>query len=294
MEKSFEEQIQDKDTIFFVTGLSGAGLSSCLKILEDLGCDVFDNFPLTLLQPLLEQQKPHHRPIALGMDTRTRDFNPDKILIAIEALKAVSDYNIRTFFLTADDATLLKRFTETRRTHPLARDRSVSDGIATEKSLLYPLKYQADAIIDTSEFSIHDLRRAIEGQVEGLRQNRLNITTMSFAFRHGVPREADLVFDMRFLRNPNWIAELKEKTGKEADVQDYIEQDAAYPGFQENLRSMLALTVPAYAREGKNYLTIAFGCTGGKHRSVCLAEKTGAWLKSEGHPVSIHHREVKG
>lgn len=289
-----EEQVPEKDTIFFVTGLSGAGLSSTLKILEDIGCDVFDNFPLALLQPLLEQQKPHHRPIALGLDTRTRDFNPDKILLAIDTLKAVSDYNIRTYFLTADDATLLKRFTETRRTHPLARDRSIADGIATEKSLLYPLKYQADAIIDTTEFSIHDLRRAIEGQVGGLRSNRLNVTTMSFAFRHGVPREADMVFDMRFLRNPNWVPELKEQTGREKEVQDYIETDPAYSGFQDNLRNMLSLTMPAYEREGKNYLTIAFGCTGGKHRSVCMAEKTGGWLKSAGHPVSIHHRELKG
>lgn len=289
-----EDQAQQKDTIFFITGLSGAGLSSTLKILEDLGCDVFDNFPLTLLQPLLEQQKPHHRPVALGMDTRTRDFNPDKILFAIETLKTVSDYNIHTFFLTADDATLLKRFTETRRTHPLARDRSVADGIATEKSLLYPLKYQADAIIDTSEFSIHDLRRSIEGQVEGLKKNMLNVSVMSFAFRHGVPREADLVFDMRFLRNPNWVPELKEQTGREAEVQDYIGEDPSYPGFEENLRNMLSLTMPAYAREGKNYLTIAFGCTGGKHRSVCLTEKTASWLKGLGYPVTIHHRELKG
>ncbi len=282
-----------KDTIFIVTGLSGAGLSSTLKILEDLGCDVFDNLPLALLKPLLEEQKPHHRPIAIGMDTRTRDFDPSKILSAIEALKSGPDWNVHTMFLTADDATLLKRFTETRRTHPLARDRAIADGIATEKSLLYPLKYKADIIIDSSEFSIHDLRRTIESQAAGIRQNRLNISVMSFAYRHGVPREADIVFDMRFLQNPNWVPELKDLTGRDRAVQDYIATDKNFAGFISGLENILGITIPAYTHDGKTYLTIAFGCTGGRHRSVCTAEKISGWLKNSGHPVNIHHRELK-
>ena len=284
----------EKDSIFIVTGLSGAGLSSALKILEDSGCDVFDNFPLQLLKPLLDQQKPHHRPIALGMDTRTRDFNPEEILAAVKSLKENDDWSVKTFFLTADDTTLLKRYTETRRVHPLARDRSIPDGIATEKSLLYPLKYKADAVIDTTEFSIHDLRRAIDGLIGSVRTNKLNISVMSFAYRHGLPREADLVFDMRFLKNPNWVPELKEMTGRDKPVQDYIEQDKAFPGFEKNLREMIATALPGYVDGGKTYLTIAFGCTGGKHRSVCTAEKTKAWLDEQGFPVSIHHRELKG
>lgn len=288
------DPIKEKDTIFIVTGLSGAGLSSTLKILEDFGCDVFDNFPLQLLKPLLDQQKPHHRPIALGMDTRTRDFNPEEILSAIKILKSGPDWSVHSFFLTADDSTLLKRFTETRRTHPLARDRSISDGISTEKSLLYPLKYAADALIDTSEFSIHDLRRTIEGQIESVRVKRLNISLMSFAYRHGVPREADLVFDMRFLHNPNWIADLKDLTGREKSVQDYIEQDPAFKMFENHLNQMISTILPGYKEGGKTYLTIAFGCTGGRHRSVCMAEKTKAWLEEQGFPVSIHHRELKG
>ncbi len=282
------------DTLFIVTGLSGAGLSSALKTLEDLGCDVFDNLPLDFFKPLLEKQKPHHRAIAIGMDTRARGFDPEKILSEIQDLKNSGGWTIRTLFLTADDAVLLKRFTETRRTHPLARDRAIADGIATEKSLLYPLKYSADAIIDTSEFSIHDLRRTLEGQFEGVRASRMNISVMSFAYRHGVPREADLVFDMRFLRNPNWVPELKEETGREKAVQDYVAGDENYAEFEKNLKAILKLVIPAYAREGKTYLTIAFGCTGGKHRSVTLAEKISAWLRESGHPVSLHHRELKG
>lgn len=286
--------VTEKDTLFIITGLSGAGLSSTLKILEDVGFDVFDNFPLALLQPLLDQQKPHHRPIALGMDTRTRDFDPEKIITTVADLRKSGEWDVRSFFLTADDSVLLKRFTETRRTHPLARDRAIADGIATEKSLLYPLKHKANAIIDTSELSIHDLRRAMSGHVEGIRSKNMNISLMSFSYKHGIPREADLVFDMRFLRNPNWVAELKEKTGRDTDVQEYVSGDPLYPEFETTLKSMFNLIVPAYAAEGKNYLTIAFGCTGGKHRSVTLAEKTSTWLKDSGHPVTIHHRELKG
>ena len=282
-----------KDSVFIVTGLSGAGLSTALKILEDCGCDVFDNLPLEFLTALLQKQKPHHRPIAIGMDTRTRDFNAQQILDRVRTLKTDGEWNVRTFFLTADDQTLLRRFTETRRMHPLARDRAVNDGITTEKTLLYPLKYDADAVIDTSESSIHDLRRIIEGHFEGIGAHRMNITTMSFAYRHGVPREADLVFDMRFLQNPNWVQELKDKTGREQDVQDYIRQDKAFAEFESSLKAILNAAMPGYEDGGKTYLTIAFGCTGGKHRSVFMAENIKAWLKGSGFPVSVHHRELK-
>ena len=284
----------EKDMIFIVTGLSGAGLSSALKILEDSGCDVFDNFPLTFLQPLLDQQKPHHRPIALGIDTRTRDFDPQAILDAIRGLKENNEWTVHTLFLSADDNTLLRRFTDTRRTHPLARDRAIADGIATEKSLLYPLKHNADSIIDTTEFSIHDLRRAIESRISSVRANRLNISVMSFAYKHGLPREADFVFDMRFLRNPNWVAELKDLTGCDVRVQNYVAEDAAFAKFEDALHQIIGNAIPGYVDGGKTYLTIAFGCTGGRHRSVTMAEKTKAWLEEQGFPVSVHHRELKG
>lgn len=269
-------------------------MSSALKTLEDLGFEVFDNFPLVLLEPLLAQNESHNRPIAIGIDSRTRNFDPALLLNTMTELKARPELNVKTIFMTADDAVLLKRFTETRRTHPLAKDRSVSDGIAAEKSLLYKLKHESGYVIDTSDLSIHDLRRVIEGYTQGLLQGRLNLTVMSFAYRHGLPREADLVLDVRFLRNPNWVPELKEKTGREADVQAYISGDESFNEFLEQTKKLLGLLVPRYDEEGKNYLTIAFGCTGGKHRSVFMAEQIKKWLQEENYPAAIHHRELKG
>lgn len=279
--------------LIFVTGLSGAGLSSSLKILEDIGFEVFDNFPLNLLPNLLEQEKLSERPMAIGLDSRSRHFDPVVLLQTIRDLREENEWTVKTIFLSADDSVLLKRFTETRRTHPLARDRSVKDGIAAEKSLLFPLKHQAGYVIDTSDLSIHDLRRIIEGFAGGLQDNRLNLTVMSFAYRHGLPREADLVLDVRFLKNPNWVPELKDKTGQSSEVQAYVQADEAYTPFFDHIKSFLDLMLPRYQQEGKSYLTIAYGCTGGKHRSVTLAEQTAKWLKEKGCPVSLHHREIK-
>lgn len=280
--------------LIFVTGLSGAGMSSALNILEDIGFEVFDNLPLILLRPLLDQEPSRQRPIAIGVDSRTRGFDPDHLLATLDELKLMQEWQVKTIFLTADDTVLLKRFTETRRTHPMARDRAVSDGIAAEKALLYPLKHSSGYIIDTSDLSIHDLRRIIEGYTHGLLQTRLNLTLMSFAYRHGLPREADLVLDVRFLQNPNWIPELKTRTGRETDVQDYIREDESFEPFLAQTKSLLGLLIPRYDEEGKNYLTIAFGCTGGRHRSVFMAELMADWLKSQGYAATLHHRELKG
>ena len=285
---------QLKNILIFVTGLSGAGMSSALKILEDLGFEAFDNFPLSLIGNLLTVDGPQQRLIAIGIDTRARQFDPAVILDTISALRDNPVWLVKTIFMTADDQILLKRFTETRRTHPLARDRAVSDGIATEKSLLYPLKHQSGYVIDTSDLSIHDLRRIIEGFTQGLAHGHLNLTIMSFAYRHGLPREADLVLDVRFLQNPNWIPELKDKTGMEQDVQNYIATDDAYSTFIDRTKALLDLLIPRYDEEGKNYLTIAFGCTGGRHRSVFVAEEIRKWLLNENYVAAIHHRELKG
>jgi UPF0042 nucleotide-binding protein len=284
---------QPKNILIFVTGLSGAGMSSALKILEDLGFEAFDNFPLTLTENLLAGDMPRQRLIAIGIDSRARNFDPASVLDTISALRINPGWLVKTIFMTADDQILLKRYTETRRTHPLARDRAVADGIAAERSLLYPLKHQSGYVIDTSDLSIHDLRRIIEGFTEGLAQGHLNLTIMSFAYRHGLPREADLVLDVRFLQNPNWIPELKNKTGLEQDVQDYITADEVFPAFIERTKHLLGLLIPRYDEEGKNYLTIAFGCTGGRHRSVFVAEEIRRWLQAEGHPAAIYHRELK-
>lgn len=279
--------------LFIVTGFSGAGLSSTLKIMEDLGIEVFDNFPISFLDNLLTSSLHKSQPIAIGIDTRTRNFNPTKIIEKIEDLKLNSSWNVQTLFLSADDHVLLRRFTDTRRVHPMARDRSISDGIAAEKSLLYPLKHKANVIVDTSDLNIHDLRSQIEQRVEAYISDTLNINIMSFSYRHGIPREADMVFDMRFLTNPHWKEEYRHMTGLDKDIQIYIEQDPAMSDFYDDLIQMLNRLIPLYKKNGKRYLTIGFGCTGGQHRSVYTAQKIAGWLRSQNHPVTIHHREMK-
>jgi len=282
-----------KKSVLFVTGLSGAGISSTMKILEDMGFLAFDNLPLSLVMPLLEQEESVNTPIAISVDTRTPHFDPVRLMDLVGTLSSVETYQVKTFFLTAEDSVLLKRYNETRRTHPMAKDRPIVDGIAAEKSLLFPLKHQASSVIDSSDFSIHDLRRVVQGFASGFLERQLNISLMSFSYRHGLPREADLVFDVRFLRNPNWETSLKDLTGLDAEVQRYVQNDPAYSGFSESLQLLLERILPRYLDEGKSYLTIAFGCTGGRHRSVSVCEEMAAFFRRKNLPVHIHHREIK-
>lgn len=284
---------KNKQPLIIITGLSGAGISSTMAVLEDLGFAAYDNFPLSLLQQLLQQESVAVRPVAVSFDTRAQNFDPSSLMKAITVLKHAGDWNIKTLFLSADDTILLKRFSETRRTHPMARDRAIADGIAAEKSLLYTLKHEAGHVVDTSDYSIHDLRRFIEGFASGMVQGCLNVSVMSFSYRHGLPREADLVFDVRFLRNPNWDKDLKEKTGLTTDVQNYVRADESYTTFIGNIKSMLDLLLPRYQSEGKSYLTIAFGCTGGKHRSVTVTEDISEYVTALSFRVNKHHREIK-
>ena len=270
----------------FVTGLSGAGMSSVLKHLEDFDYESFDNFPLSLVDGLINDPLASGRRVAIGIDTRSRGFTPEALLAAVERAQA------DLVFLTADEAVLLKRFTETRRRHPLATDRPVSAGIRREIEWLYPLKTKAHAVIDTSDLSIHDLRRVLAKSYDKTHHGPITVTLMSFAFRHGLPREADMVFDTRFLRNPHWEKALKPLTGMDEAVRAYIAQDAAFAPFVGHLQALLAPLLPRYAAEGKSYLTIAFGCTGGKHRSVTLAEIIGPWVAEQGYAISTVHRDV--
>lgn len=277
----------DKQKIIIVTGLSGAGMSSSLKSLEDLGYEVFDNFPISLIPALVQDS--HHRdtPLAIGVDARTRGFDPDTIL------KTVHDLTATLLFLSADENTLQKRFTETRRKHPLATDRPISSGIRKELEYLHSLRNAADHLIDTSDLSIHDLRRVLEGHFTLEKSTRLNLTIMSFGFKYGLPREADIALDVRFLRNPHWDKNLKPKTGQDADVANYIEEDDALDGFLQNTKNLIEPLLPRYADEGKSYLTIAIGCTGGRHRSVYCAEHLNAWLnKTQDYFVHLKHRDI--
>ncbi|MCB9990293.1 MAG: RNase adapter RapZ [Rhodospirillales bacterium] len=272
--------------LLIVTGLSGAGMSSSLKHLEDMGYEVFDNFPLTLVGPLVNDAQAQTRPIAIGIDTRTRGFDPDAVLAAIKA------YSARLVFITADEAVLQKRFTETRRRHPLAADRPASAGIKKEQEWLYSLKEKTDDLIDTSMLSIHELRQVLEGRFGTDAEKRLTVTLMSFGFKYGTPREADIVLDVRFLQNPHWVPELKPLTGRDKAVGQYIEKDDGFAPFVTHLKDLIAPLLPRYAAEGKSYLTIAFGCTGGHHRSVYLAETLKPWTEDQGFKTHILHRDI--
>lgn len=256
-----------------ITGLAGAGMSSTLKILEDLGYEVFDNFPLPLVDQLVEGAG--QQPVAIGIDTRTRAYDPDVIL------EKKHKYNAELVFMTCTLDKLQQRFTETRRRHPQAIDRPVRDGILYEEQLLGPLRVHADFTVDTTDLNIHDLRRVIEARYRPKSGGGLSVTVMSFGFKNGVPREADIVMDVRFLKNPHWDAILQPMNGHDPEVGSYIEADPAYAAFITRFQSLLEILIDGYRREGKHYLTIAIGCTGGRHRSVYVSETLLKWLKND-------------
>ncbi|KAA0675773.1 RNase adapter RapZ [Roseomonas genomospecies 6] len=278
--------------LVLVTGMSGAGMSVALKALEDLGYEAVDNLRLSLVPALLEQADPRKRPLALVIDSRTRDFSAHAMLEEVEALKAHAELDVRLVFLDCGDETLQRRFTETRRRHPLAIDRPVPDGIQLERAMLLPLKQQADVTIDTTQLSIHDLRRILAGNFQIGTQTALQVFVTSFSFRLGLPREADLVFDVRFLTNPHYDPELRPLTGLDPRVAARVEGDPDFAEFFRHLTDLLQPLLPRYNQEGKSYLTIAVGCTGGKHRSVFVAERLAAWLDGLGLKVGLSHREL--
>ena len=279
--------------LVLVTGMSGAGMSVALKALEDLGYEAVDNLRLSLVPALLEQADPRKRPLALVIDSRTRDFSAHAMLEEVEALKAHAELDVRLVFLDCGDETLQRRFTETRRRHPLAIDRPVPDGIQLERAMLLPLKQQADVTIDTTQLSIHDLRRILAGSFQIGTQAALQVFVTSFSFRLGLPREADLVFDVRFLTNPHYDPDLRPLTGLDPRVAARVESDPDFADFFRHLTDLLQPLLPRYNQEGKSYLTIAVGCTGGKHRSVFVAERLAAWLGGLGLKVGISHRELE-
>ncbi len=281
--------------IILVTGLSGAGRTSSLKVLEDMGCEAVDNLPLSLLPQLLgpafEETTAGRRTIAIGLDIRTRDFAAADFIAEIDKLAPRQDLTTTVLFLDCDDEVLVRRFTETRRRHPLAVDRSVTDGIRLERELIAPIRDRADLVIDTSHLHTRDLRRLIQANFDDAEQG-LAIFVTSFAYRRGLPRDADLVFDVRFLDNPHYNPDLQPLTGQDPRVQDFIASDPDFERFFQTLTQMLNCLLPRYSREGKSYLTIAFGCTGGRHRSVMVVEKLVAWMKDLGYRANVLHRDI--
>jgi RNase adapter protein RapZ len=282
--------------ILLVTGLSGAGKTTALQTLEDLGWEAVDNFPIRLAGPLLAMPSPEGKaepdlPLALGFDTRTRGFEANRLIEQIKTLQKREDLEISMLFLDCAGTEIERRYSETRRRHPLAQDRPAIDGIAQERMLMEPLRRWADLVIDTTRLSSSDLQAKIRDSFR-TSAGKMTVSIASFGFSRGVPHNADMIFDMRFLRNPHWDAELRPKTGLEQDVADYIEQDEAYQESISKIADLLKMLLPRYDAQGKAYVTIAFGCTGGRHRSVHVAEHIAQLLRDYGYAPSIDHRNL--
>jgi RNase adapter protein RapZ len=282
--------------ILLVTGLSGAGKSTAIKTLEDLGWEAVDNFPIRLAGPLLALPSPEGKsepdvPLALGFDTRTRGFNTDKLIAQIKQLQKRDDLEIMTLFLDCAGSEIERRYSETRRRHPLAQDRPAIDGIAQERHLMGPLRRWADLVIDTSKLSASDLQAEIRDRFR-IATGGMTVSVMSFGFSRGVPHNADLLFDMRFLKNPHWDPELRPLTGQNVEVAAYVSADPEYDGAVERIRDLLLYLLPRYDAQGKAYVNIAFGCTGGRHRSVYVTEQFGEFLRGSGFAPTVSHRDL--
>ena len=282
--------------VTLVTGMSGAGLSSSLKVFEDLGYEAVDNLPLSLLRSLVVPDaadgEPLARPLAIGVDIRTRGFGVDTLLGEIDRLKGRPDLDVILLYLDCDDEVLRQRFSVTRRRHPMMADRPMPDGIRHERELMQPLRRRADVVIDTSGHTLADLKRRLASQFAADLSAEMAISVISFSYGRGLPREADLVFDVRFLDNPHYHPALRPLTGRDSLVAGFISADRDFAAFVRALTRLLEPLLPRYEAEGKSYLTIAVGCTGGRHRSVFVAETLANWLTEHGRRVSLHHREL--
>ena len=285
----------DPKRILLVTGLSGAGKTTVLKTLEDTGWEVVDNLPLTLLNHLLATPLPagaeRKRPLAIGLDSRTRGFNAERIVKQIKRLAKEHDAPVETLYLDCRATELLRRYSETRRRHPLAPDRPATDGIAEERELTEPLKRWADHVIDTTDTDSNALRQQIRQRFGG-EGDTPTLSLISFGFARGIPRNADLVFDMRFLRNPHWEKDLRDLTGLDAEVCDHIAGDEAYEDALGRIEELLLTLLPRYRSEGKSYVSVGFGCTGGRHRSVHVAERVAKRLRDAGFSPTLEHRDL--
>jgi UPF0042 nucleotide-binding protein len=282
--------------VLLITGMSGAGKTSALKALEDLGYEAIDNVPLSLLGrlvfPLKGKDPGLDRSIAIGIDVRTRDFEVASFIRELDRLVTDRGTDVKLVFLDCDDEALCRRYTVTRHRHPLALDRPVSDGIASERRMIFSLRSRADIVIDTTALGPGELKRILEGHFEIGAEPGLVVFVCSFSFRFGLPREADLVLDVRFLANPHYDPKLRPLTGRDDPVAKFVAKDDGFEPFFESLAGLFGPLLPRYAAEGKSYLTIAVGCTGGRHRSVFVTERLAAWLQGQGYRARVHHRDL--
>lgn len=283
--------------VLLVTGMSGAGKLTVLRTLEDLGWEVIDNLPLNLLRRMLAapdgEDGEAARPIAVSLGAHTRSFDAARLIDLVGRLNTGGGYDVGTLFLDCETPELERRFSETRRRHPLAIDRPAADGIARERELLEPLKRWTNRLIDTTSLKAEELRSEVRRAFGGTSANAPTLSVLSFGFSRGLPRDADLVFDMRFLRNPHWVPELRPGTGLDRPVVDYIRADPAYEDAVGRMEELLLTLLPRYAESAKSYVTVAIGCTGGKHRSVHVADRIAGRLRRAGFSPNLSHRDLE-
>lgn len=286
----------EQQRLLLVTGLSGAGKSTALSVLEDLGWETIDNFPVRLLERLVREprQDPDstRAPLAIGFDSRTRGFVPAEIIALLKSLNGREDLVASFMFLDCRSGELARRYNETRRRHPMAHDSTAEEGIAAERELLEPLRRWAEVVVDTSAMSANDLQNHVRELFGDASSAGMTLTVSSFGFARGMPPLADLVFDMRFLDNPHWVDELRDLTGLDAPVGEHIRRDAAFDAAFGQIKDLLLTVLPRYAAQGKSYVHVAFGCTGGRHRSVYTAESMAQGLREAGFSPTVRHRNL--
>ena len=278
--------------ILFITGVSGAGKTEALKCLEDMGYDCIDNMPLRLIPTLLKDVEALPDRLVLAIDGRNTDIGLHN-MAALDAIKTLENVETQTLFLNADDEELIRRYKETRRSHPSSAKCDIRTAISQERKILKPYIDSADVILDTSDFAPKQLWQYIKERFETPNAQTLQVYVMSFGYKHGMPREADYVFDVRYLKNPYWVADLKEKTGLDADVRAYVKEDAHFNSGLEKLVLMLEEPLTIFKRVDRASVTIAVGCTGGQHRSVTMAIELANKLSSNFN-IHLYHRDVKG
>lgn len=282
-----------KSPLLLITGMSGSGRSFALKTLEDMGFETIDNLPLSFLESVALSRHRVFHPLAICVDVRTRDFSSDQFLTELGKLTEDPNLNAQMIFFDCEDEVLARRYNESRRLHPLAHERPVIDGIRLERHLLSPLREEADRVIDTTLLSTSDFRGQLRRFFLPKKAPSLSVFITSFSFRHGLPREADMVFDARLLKNPFYQEDLRPLSGEDPEVVAYIQKDKVLPSFIKSVKSIISTSLPRFKEEGRGYLTIAVGCTGGQHRSVFIAKTLLEWLQEEKNNVKLRHRDLK-
>ncbi|SJN57690.1 RNase adapter RapZ [Vibrio ruber] len=282
--------------LIVVSGQSGAGKSVALRVLEDLGYYCVDNLPIDLLDAFLQSVQGSKQNVAVSIDIRNLPHDPSILSETFRSLKSTVSYDVNVLFLDATEDALLKRYSETRRIHPLSlhnNNLTLAQAIAQEKQILAPLKKQADMLLDSTNKSIHELSETVRMRVEGRERKHLIIVFESFGFKYGLPSDADFVFDVRFLPNPHWQPELRAFTGLDAPVKSFLEQHAEVIDMRQHIQSFIDYWLPSLEKNNRSYLTIAIGCTGGKHRSVYLTQQIGEYFSQLGHQVQIRHTSLE-